>query len=493
VCLAQKIGASNLAAGLRDPFLACTPIVALTGGATWETQNRHTYQQVEDAAAFEPVTKYNARVERVERLPDVLRQAFRAATSGTPGPVHIDLAGHQGNVELEEADLEVIEEPRFQAIPPFRPVAEPEAVRAAATELEAAERPIIVAGGGLRASGAAAELRELAERLSIPVATSMNAKEVIPGRHPLAVGVMGIYSRESANRALLEADLVFFIGSHTGSQVTGDWRLPRPGTAVMQLDINGQELGRHYPNRVALMGDAKATLGALLEVVDGAAAERRRPWVERTQALAAAWRDQVAPLMDSDAEPIRPERICKELGAWLPADAILVADTGHSGMWTGGFVDLDHEGQSYIRAAGSLGWGVPAAIGAKLAAPERPVVLFSGDGGFWYHFAELETAVRWNVPVVVVVNNNRSLNQGLGKELAARGGKLEGRHGDVWQFGDTDLAQLARSMGAEGLRVERPAELASAFERALGAGRPAVIDVVSDMFAEAPLAYLGEG
>ncbi|MEE8246751.1 MAG: thiamine pyrophosphate-binding protein [Alphaproteobacteria bacterium] len=492
VCLAQKVGASNMAAGLRDPFLACTPLVAITGGATWETQNRHTYQQVEDLGAFAAVTKYTARVERVERLPDVLRQAFRAATSGTPGPVHIDLAGHQGNVELEEADLEVLEEARFQALPPFRPVAEAGALRAAAAELEAAERPIIVAGGGVRAAAAAAELVALAERLSIPVATSMNAKEVIPGNHPLGVGVVGSYSRESANRAVLEADLVFFVGSHTGSQVTGDWRLPRPGTAVVQLDINGEELGRHYPNRVSLMGDAKATLAALLEIVDGASAARRRPWTERVQALVGAWREAFAPRLSSDAVPIRPERICHELTAWLPADAILVADTGHAGMWSGGFIDLNYAGQGFLRAAGSLGWGVPAAIGAKLAAPERPVVLFTGDGGFRYHCAELETAVRWNVPVVVIVNNNRSLNQGIGKEMAARDGRLEGRHAEVWRFGDTDLAGLAQSLGAVGLRVEKPGELSAAFDQALGAGRPAVIDVVSDMFAEAPLAYLGE-
>jgi len=189
--------------------------------------------------------------------------------------------------------------------------------------------------------------------------------------------------------------------------------------------------------------------------------------------------------------PIRPERICQELTHWLPDNAILVSDTGHSGMWTGGIVDLMHAGQSYLRAAGSLGWGLPASIGAQLACPDRPVVLFSGDGGFWYHTTEIETAVRWNAPVIWIVNNNGSLNQGITEEIAARGGKLEGRHGDVWQFTPSNFAEIAKSMGAEGIRVETPAEIRPALERALALRKPTVIDIVSDPYAEAPMVFLG--
>jgi acetolactate synthase-1/2/3 large subunit len=479
------IGASNLAAGLLDPWLAHTPILAITGGATAEHMNRHTYQQIHGRPAFATVTKEQARVERPELLPETLRQAFRTATSGTPGPVHLEIAGHFAEVENLEAELDVITEARFQQLPPYRPVADSDAIDLALAMLAEAERPVIVAGGGVRASGAGNQVVALAERLDVPVATALNAKDTMPGRHPLNLGVPGIYSRESASRALVEADLVFFIGSHTSSQVTAHWHLPPPGTPVIQLGIDGAEMGRHYPNAVSLMGDARATLEVMVARADGAGAGGRDAWTTRAVELVADWRAKHAAAMDSNAAPVRPERICRELSDWLPQDAVLVSDTGHAGMWTGGFIDLNHDpdrmGQSYLRAAGSLGWGLPASIGAKLAAPERPVVLFSGDGGFWYHIAEIETAVRWNAAVVFLVNNNGALNQGM--DPAA--------HGDTWKFSDSSFVDVAKAMGADGVRVADPNDIRGALDTALASGRPYVVDIASDITAQAPTAYIG--
>jgi len=490
VCMSQCIGSANLAAGLRDAHLACTPLIAITGGPYSHTRDRHTYQQVEDLPSFKPVTKYSADVDNISRLPDVLRQAFRAATTGTPGPAHIQMIGHMGEFDVEEAEFEVIKEERFGQLPPFRPEPDAQSVAEVARLLEAAERPIIVAGGGVRTSGAGAELVALAEKLAIPVATSMNAKDIIPGNHPLSVGIPGIYCRKSASRAVLEADLVFFVGSHTGSQVTFEWRIPPVGTPVIQLDINGAELGRHYPNRASILGDAKVSLARLLEETDGTTAASRKDWVAQAQGLVQEWRQEFAPVLQSDQVPIRPERVCKELTDNLPGDAILVSDTGHAGMWMAGFIDLNKPGQNFIRAAGSLGWGMPAALGAKLACPERPVVCFTGDGGIWYHLAELETAVRWNIPAVIVINNNRSLNQEIAVYSKAYGGELEGRHGELWQFQDIDFAKLAQCMGAEGIRVDKPGAFAGALDQALNCGKPCVIDVVAEVEAVAPLGYL---
>jgi acetolactate synthase I/II/III large subunit len=491
VSFAQCIGAANLAAGLRDPYLACSPLVVLTGGPYVESRGRHVYQEIEDYPLFKPLTKYSARVDTLARLPDTLRQAFRAATTGTPGPAHLELAGHMGELEREAADLEVIAEPQFGRVPPLRIAPDPQAVRAAAQMLGVAQRPIIVAGGGARTSDAGAELRELAERLAIPVATSLNAKDLIPGDHPLNVGVVGTYARQSANHAVLAADLVFFVGSHTGSQVTAKWRVPRPGTTVIQLDINAAELGRHYPNRVSLWCDAKLGLRTLIESSDAGTAGHRRGWVEQVQTLAREWRAQLAPQMDSDAVPIRPERICSELSRHLPDDAIVVSETGHAGMWTGALLDLSRPSQSYIRAAGSLGWGLPAALGAKLAVPQRPVLLFSGDGGFWYHLSELETAVRWNIRAVLLVNNNRSLNMEIDVYKDAYGGQLERNHGDLWKFRDVSFAAVAETMGAKGIHVRKPCEIAGALEQAFAAQGPCVVDVASDIEAIAPWGDVG--
>lgn len=490
VCFAQCVGAANLAAGLRDPYLACTPLVMLTGGPYRNSRHRHVYQEIDDFALFKPVTRYSARVDEVERLPDVLRQAFRSATSGTPGPTHIEVEGHLGELEQREADLEVLAESRFACVPPFRPAPDPADVRAALHLLEAAERPVIVAGGGARASGAGPQVVDLAERLAIPVATSLNAKELIRGNHPLNVGVPGTYCRHSANRVVREADLVFFIGSHTGSQVTFNWQVPPPGTRVIQLDINPEELGRHYPNAASLLGDARTGLEALLAGCNPASAATRGPWLERVRALGERWRAEVTPLLGSEAVPIRPERLCGELTEHLPAGALLVVETGHSGMWAGGMVDLNRPGQGFIRAAGSLGWGLPAALGAKLAQPDRPVVLFSGDGGFWYHLSELETAVRWNIGAVLVINNNRSLNQEIAIYSDAYGGELSGRHEELWRFRDVSFAAVAETMGARGIRVERPAALGPALEEALTHTGPTVVEVITELTAVAPVATL---
>ena len=377
-----------------------------------------------------------------------------------------------------EADLEVIVEETFSKVPALRPEPEAERVQQAAAALSEARRPVIVASGGVMASQGQREVVELAEMLSIPVATSLNAKGTIPDQHPLSVGVVGSYSRSCANRVVAEADLVVFIGSHTGSQVTLDWKIPPVGTPVIQIDIDPSELGRSYPTKGALHGDAKLAVRRLFEALEPIG--RRPEWTGRVQQLVGEWRAEAEPLLNSDASPIRPERICKEITDYLPPDALVVSDTGHSGIWTGTMMDLNSPGQQYIRCAGSLGWGFPAALGAKCAVPDRPVLCFTGDGGFWYHVAELETALRYGINTVTVVNNNHSLNQEKrGTERAYAG--QPGNSDEVWHFLDVDLAQLARSIACFGVRVEKPRDIRSALEQAFASGKPAVVDIASDI------------
>jgi len=489
VCMAQSVGAVNLAAGLQDAFLGLSPVVALTGHKSNLQQNRNAYQELEHSKPFASVTKFSAVVDTVNDLPGLLRQAFREATTGAPAPVHLDFQGISGNVvEDGEADLEVILEEAFTRRPAFRPEPEPERVREAAQVLANAKRPVIVAGGGVTSSGGQREVLELAELLNIPVATSLNAKGTIPDNHPLAVGVVGSYSRWCANRVVHEADLVLYIGSHTGSQVTNEWRVPAIGTPVIQVDIDPSELGRTYSAQVALQGDAKASTRRLIEASEPVG--DRTEWVSRAQELVREWREDVAPKVNSDAVPIIPERLCSEITQWLPSDAMLVADTGHAGIWTGSMVDMNEPGQGFIRCAGSLGWGLSAAMGAKCALPDRPVLCFTGDGGFWYHIAELETAVRNNIPVVTVVNNNNALSQDRRGDERAYQGIEGGRPGELWQFTDVDLAKVAESMGCFGIRVEKPGDIQSAIEQAFASGRPAVVDVVTDQYdSEAPVPW----
>jgi acetolactate synthase-1/2/3 large subunit len=488
ICMAQVVGALNLAAGLRDACLAHSPVIAFTGGREPKTKFRGVYQEIDDVPAFEPVTKWNATVDAVERFPDMVRQAFRVATSGAPGPVHLQFRGNEGQIDQEEADMEPLVEPQFARVPPFRPIPDSASLKALSGFLEKAQRPVMVVGGGARWSGAGPELVQLAEALAIPVATSLNGKECIPATHPLSVGVVGSYSRESANRVVAAADLVCFIGTSAGGMTTHAWAVPKIGLPAVQIDIEPQTLGRNYPLKAGVLGDAKTCLSLMLKSADRASAARRKGWLEQVTGICAEWREKYRPMLESDAMPIRPERICAELSQHLPDDAIVLSDTGHAGMWMGGMLDLRDARQSFMRSAGHLGWAFPAGLGAKCAAPKRPVVAFTGDAGLWYHIGELETAVRWNIAAVTVVNNNASGNQSKRGFDRAYGGEQTAKARELWTYRMVDLARVATDIGALGLRVERPADLAGALKEALQSRRPALIDVVTDIDAIAPLA-----
>jgi len=488
VCMAQVIGALNLAAGLRDAYLAHSPVIAMTGGRDPKTKFRKVYQEIDDVPAFEPVTKMNVTIDDVSRIPDMLRQAFRTATTGVPGPVHLQFRGNEGQVDLEEAEMDALVEAQFARVPPFRPEPEAAHVKAALELLQKAERPIIVTGGGARASGAGRELVAFAEALQIPVATSLNGKDVIPGTHALCVGVVGSYSRECANLAVNRADLVCFIGTETGGMTTHFWAAPKIGTPAIQIDIEPEALGRNYPLQASVLGDAKSVLVRMLGQIDKASAAKRAAWIKEIAALRGDWYAKYKSVLESDAVPIHPARICGELTRHMPEDAIVVVDTGHAGMWMGGMYDLRTPAQSYMRSAGHLGWAFPAGIGAKAACPDRPVVVFTGDAGFWYHIGEVETAVRWNLASVTIVNNNGGGNQSKRGFDRAYGGEQTAQARELWTYNPMNFAKLAEDMGALGIRVEKPDDIAPALAAAVAANRPAVIDIATDIEALAPTA-----
>ncbi len=488
VCMAQVVGALNLAAGLRDAWLAHSPVIAFTGGRDPKTKFRKVYQEVDDVPSFEPVTKWNATIDSVERIPDMVRQAFRVATSGAPGPVHLQFRGNEGQVDQEEAEMEAIAEPQFARVPPFRPEPDAASVAAAVKLLQAAEKPVIVAGGGVRASGAAAELVALAEKLQIPVATSLNAKDAIPASHPLCVGAVGTYSRESANRVVASADFVCFVGTEAGGMTTHFWAVPKVGVKAIQVDIDAEVLGRNYPLAAAVNGDAKVSLAKMAAAADASTAAKRKPWIGAVRAICDDYAKKYREAFESNAVPIRPERICRELSKHLPDDAIVIVDTGHAGMWMGGMYDVKSLRQQYIRSAGHLGWAFPAGLGAKCACPDRPVLTFTGDAGFWYHIAEVETAVRWGIHAITLVNNNGGGNQSKRGFDRVYGGEQTPKARELWTFNATNFARLAEDMGALGIRVDKPADLAPAIARALEAKRPVVIDVATDIEALAPVA-----
>ncbi|MEE2745519.1 MAG: thiamine pyrophosphate-binding protein [Pseudomonadota bacterium] len=486
ICMAQVIGALNVAAGLREPYLANSPVIALTGGRLPRTKFKHVYQEVDDIPAFEPVTKFNATIDNVDRFPDMLEQAYREAVSGCPGPVHLQFQGNEGQLDLEEADLEQAKELRFTQIPPFRPQGEEQDILSALEMLQKAKKPVIISGGGVKHSRASSALIKFAEGLNIPVATSLNGKDTFLGNHPLSAGVVGTYSRGSANEIVKNADTVCFIGTKTGGMTTHFWNIPEVGIPAIQIDIEPTELGRNYPLKVSVQGDAQAVLEKMVLQMDTTTTALRDEWVKQCKDLVSNWYLEFNGLLKSDDFPIRPERICSELTKLVPTDSLVVVDTGHAGMWMGGMFDITSPAQNYIRSAGHLGWAFPAALGAKCASPERPVICFTGDAGFWYHIAEIETAVRWNINSIIVVNNNSAGNQSKTGFDRAYGGTQTEEAKKMWNFTNVNFANIANEIGALGLRVEKPGKFENALDEALTANRPVIIDVVTDVDAIAP-------
>ena len=489
ICMAQIVGALNLCAGLRDAHLAKSPVIALTGGREANHRDRWAYQEVDDLPAFTPYTKLNAAVDDPERLPDMIRQAFRAATTGCPGPVHLQLSGNSGQViDNSEIQFDGVIEPQFGQVPPDRPQPDLEQIRKAVDRIALSERPVIVAGAGTKMSGAYDALNKLADSMQIPVATSLAAKDAINENNPLSVGVVGTYSRRSANQVVASADLVIFVGTRAGGMTTHFWTIPSKGTATIQIDIDPSVNGRNYPNDVSIVGDARACLEKMSEM-NVPVPSNRSKWLTEVKNICTSYKEDFSEVYNSKAVPIRPERIVHELSKEMPGNAVVVVDTGHSGMWMGGMFEMRKTSQSYIRSSGHLGWAFPAAIGAKCGAPERPVICFTGDLGFWYHMAELETAVRCKIKTITVINNNNSGNQALRTTKILYDDKLTDRSNEMFPRSKDNFAKIAEDMGAIGLRVENPEDIKPAFQRALEEELPVVIDIVSDIEVVAPLAW----
>src|SRR6185437_1334145 len=508
VCGAQAIGSTNLAAGLRDAYMARAPVVALSGEPDARTAYRNLYQDVDDHGAFEAVTKWNAHVPGPSRFPDLLRQAFRTASSGVPRPVHLGLAGRTGNPGDSPAQGDTRAEPRYGTSPSDRPMAAAESVAAAVELLAGARRPVILAGNGVARSGAARELVALAEQLRIPVVMTLNGLATIGFEHPLYGGVVGEYGADFANAILLRADVVLVAGSSLGSMTTRSWSLLPADARIIQVDIDGAEIGRNFACAVPMAGDVRAVIEQLTAAVttststfststpatrasfasttsaaSAAPSASATRWVAEVADIRAGWRAAVRDSETSDAIPIRPERLFSMVSDEMAADAVMVGDTGHAAAWTARHIRLSAR-QSIVRAAGSLGWGLPASLGVKCACPDREVICVTGDAGFFYHISELETARRYGLKVIVVVNNNTSMNQETFFWDADSADQQKN-----WRFHDTDLAEIARGFGCHGARVDDPADFAAALDKARASGLPAVIDVRTDIAVVAPQSF----
>ncbi len=474
-------GAGNVAGALADPWWGRSPVVAITSSMATDTAYLNEYQELDQLPLFEPVTKWNRVVTRAERSAEMVQTAIRVATSGCPRPVHLDIPR-----DFFDADGPIADDYALAARD-AAPAPTAAALEQALAALQRAERPLIVAGAGVRIAGAERELLAFAEETGIPVATSAGGKGALSETHPLAVGVAGRYSRKVANEALAAADVVLVVGSSLGGLITDGYRMPADDAAIVHVDIDVEQLGMVRPATVAIHADAALALDGLLTEARRSPLEgSHRPWVDELEKRVAEWRSALAAEArkpDGDGF-VRGEAIVQALRDVAADDDLIVADTAYMAAWTAALYEIRKAGRTYLRCGGSLGWAFPAALGAQLARPDVRVFCVIGDGGIGYHIGDIETAVRLGIPAITLVFNNSSLAYEYQFQKHVLGGPIID---EVNDFAEVDHAAVARAFGARGARVTTAEALRAALAEAVEANEPTVIDVVVSKEQPAPV------
>ncbi|MBZ5642810.1 MAG: thiamine pyrophosphate-binding protein [Acidobacteriia bacterium] len=470
-------GATYLPASIIDAFWASSPLISISGSTTTNTRHRYEYQELEQTSMFPAITKWAGDLPEPERIADVVRTVVRATVSGVPGPTYLGIPANWFGKPLATAP-DIYAEPAFMKTPACRvaPLA-PDVERAIAL-LSSAEKPVMIAGGGVILSGAWAELTALAEALNIPVVTTMAGKGSIAETHPLSVGACGRYSRKVANDTLGAADFVLAVGTKLSSMGTNVFQYPRKGTKIAHFDLDPNSLGRTYREELSAVGDAREALVMLREAAIAAKVNGSRwaAWTKQVQGSVAAW---LVDLERESREPmyegrLNPYHIMRLIDQHVGPDDLVVADTGYMAAWASTVLQQKKAGRNTLRAAGSLGWAFPAAFGAKLAVgPKRRVFALNGDGGAGYHFTELETALRMKTPVIHIVLNNCS----LAFEYHVQKYVHEEMCPEASEFLDVQFADVARAFGAFGERVTTPEQFIPALRRAEESGKAAIVEV----------------
>ena len=472
-------GATYILPGVVEANESSVPMLCITSDVSVSSRGRYTLTEIDQGALMRPATKWNAVLDRSADIPRVFRAAFREATSGRPGATHISLPFDVQNGPVEAAD--VWGDASLARVPARRTAPDPEAIIQAARLLRSAERPIFICGGGVLSSGAEGELARLAERLSAPVATTISGRGSIPDEHPLAVGVVGSNGGTPETRNLVDsADLVFFITCRAGSVTTERWRHPAPGHAkIIHLDVDPAVIGTNYPVDAALVGDALLGLAALNRALDAVQRPLEAHAVARAKEAKAA---KFRALAVSNEKPIRPERVVATLADVLDADAQLVLDPGTPCPYFSAFFPVRSTGRRIFsnRAHGALGYSMAAAVGAHFARSQVKTVAVMGDGSFGMCAGELETLVRLDVPVTLVVISNSVYGWIKAGQKAGYGQ----RYFSV-DFARTDHARVAEAYGVKAWSVAEPAELAPALKAALAHGGPTLVDIVCQPLQDA--------
>jgi len=478
-------GAANLVGGVYPAFADSIPMVVITAqNQSWRSYPDHgSMQALDQLSLFKAITKWNALVSHWRRIPELTQWSFRIATSGKPGPVHLDFPADVLFQTGDENDIKII--PPFGYRPTERPVGDSSLIDQAAMMLVKAKSPLIHAGGGVLRSGASKELIELAEYLQAPVTTSMSGRSAIPEDHPLCI----IPACPGALFAQVEADVVLFVGGRLGDiemwgQPPMAWGDPSQQKFI-QIDISEDSIGLNREVNVGIVGDAKSTLRVLLDIMKKYAPRKEeRESLKIYKEAEKSWLEGFKDMSYSDSVPIHPLRLVREVREFFPRDAITVVDGGNTAVWCL-YRNRVYEPNTYLSCvsgdSGHLGAGIPYAIAAKLANPSKQVYCITGDGAFGFNIQELETASRLKLPVIFIVANDLAWGMIKSGQTLVYSKRYIGV-----DFSNTQYDKVAQAMNCYGERVVEPSEIKSALQRAVDSQVPAVLDVEIDREAIPP-------
>ncbi|MEM2896898.1 MAG: biosynthetic-type acetolactate synthase large subunit, partial [Candidatus Bathyarchaeia archaeon] len=468
VCMATSgPGATNLITGITTAYMDSSPVISIAGQVPTHLIGSDAFQEADLFSLMLPITKSNFLIKKTEEIPRTVKMAFEIAFSGRPGPVHIDLPK---DVQVNEAKFEY---PTHRLYNYELPKPSMERIKKAADMLMNSEKPIIMVGGGAIFSGASEELLKLAELLQSPVVTTLMGKGAIPETHPLCLGMMGMHGSRITNMAIQECDLLFAVGARFDDRATGKVQTFAPKAKIIQLDIDPSEIGKNVRCDLPIIGDAKQSLKEILGyLIKSLNKNRKSVWKERLEEL----RKENPPIYFDEGDiPIKPPVVIKTIMKLLSDDDIVTTEVGQCQMWAAIYYKV-RKPRKFISSGGlgTMGFGLPAALGAKMACPDCRVVDVAGDGSCLMNCNQLATAVEENIPVVVVILDNRYLGMvRQWQELFS-----DKRYSGVYLGEKTDFVKLAESFGAKGWRVERPSELEEVLKEALNCGKPAVVDVL---------------
>ena len=471
-------GATNLTNGLIEAHGAGIPMVAVIGDSNRDHSFKNMTQETLQKEVLSPIVKEFIMVERGHRIPELTRRAFLTATSGRPGPVVLSVPENvaHGMWDFNEDEFHV--HPNSLNIPAFRIRPDSEIVQKAAALISRSDRPVLLVGGGIHLSGAYRELSEFAESLNIPVAHTLSGKGCLAGSHPLCIHLFGRYDR-FANELIRESDLLIGLGFKFGEIATSRYSLIPSHIPVIHIDISPEEIGKHQTIEVGMWADCKLALKDLLDEMSESLPtqkQKRKEYAGQILKMQEQWREANRARLFSEENPLTMSRVCTELSRAIPADGILLADGGFAAHWTGLLYDTSGAGRTYIanRGNASIGYGIPGGMGAQLAAGQIPVVAITGDGGCNMSLGDLETIIRENIPVTVLVVNNAA--SGYVKAL---------QHSMFKRYQSSDLldmnyAEIFKSMGGRGVRVETPEALEGALRDGIAEkAAPVLIDMVT--------------